>query len=73
MPTPTNTANFTPTTTTTNITTTTSQSLNEIINLSKVTCDNHENCSSRILSLDAYCCQSTNYCCNWFEYSTSYK
>lgn len=38
-----------------------------------VICQTHENCSSRIFSLDAYCCQSRNYCCNWFEYSTNYQ
>lgn len=38
-----------------------------------VACDTHENCSSRVFSLDAYCCQSANFCCNWFEYSTNYQ
>lgn len=39
----------------------------------KVPCDSHANCSARLLTLDTYCCQSTNHCCNWFQFAATYK
>ena len=38
-----------------------------------VTCSVHENCTSRILTLDAYCCQSIGTCCNWFLYTSYFQ
>lgn len=39
----------------------------------KITCESHTNCSSRILTLDTYCCPSSKHCCNWFEFAAKYK
>lgn len=36
-------------------------------------CNIHENCTSRLFSLDTYCCVPANYCCNWFEFMMKYK
>jgi hypothetical protein len=36
-------------------------------------CMTHSNCSSRILTLDTYCCSTTSNCCNWFEFATTYR
>ena len=36
-------------------------------------CSSHENCTTRLFSLDTYCCKSTNYCCNWFEFMMKFK
>ncbi len=38
-----------------------------------IPCTTHTNCSSRILTLDTYCCSTTNNCCNWFEFTATYK
>lgn len=38
-----------------------------------VRCDTHENCTSRIFSLDTYCCHSSQVCCNWFQYTITYN
>lgn len=39
----------------------------------KVPCTTHINCSSRILTLDTYCCPTSNHCCNWFKFAVTYK
>ena len=38
-----------------------------------VACSVHENCTARIFSLDAYCCQSIGTCCNWFLYTSYFQ
>lgn len=48
-------------------------SLFEVNKTPKVSCETHANCSSRILTLDTYCCQSNNQCCNWFEFAATYR
>lgn len=48
-------------------------SLFEFYKEPKVSCDAHANCSSRILTLDTYCCLSKKQCCNWFEFAATYK
>lgn len=36
-------------------------------------CSVHENCTIKIFSLDAYCCQSIGSCCNWFLYTSYFQ
>lgn len=36
-------------------------------------CNIHENCTSRLFSLDTYCCKPANYCCNWIEFMMKFK
>lgn len=50
-----------------------SRSLLDFEKTPKVRCDSHANCSARILTLDTYCCQSTNHCCNWFQFAATYR
>lgn len=47
--------------------------MNSSFKSTKVACETHTNCSSRILTLDTYCCPTKNYCCNWFEFATTYR
>jgi len=52
---------------------TTASSIIESSKSIKVPCETHANCSSRILTLDTYCCPTSNHCCNWFKFAVTYK
>ncbi len=60
-------------TTTIPVTTTIISEFDLIRSAKKILCDTHENCSMRALTLDAYCCQSDSYCCNWFEFAIKFR
>ena len=54
-------------------TTTQTPKLLSMLKNEEVACTTHQNCSSRILTLDTYCCPSSNTCCNWFKFTSTYK
>lgn len=56
---------------TTTIETTTSEPV--YLSNNALACSVHENCTIKLFSLDAYCCQSIGSCCNWFLYTSYFQ
>lgn len=56
---------------TTTIETTTSEPV--YLSNNALACSVHENCTIKLFSLDAYCCQSIGACCNWFLYTSYFQ
>lgn len=40
---------------------------------SRFKCESHFNCSTKVFTLDSYCCPSNGYCCNWFEFVSEFQ